>query len=77
MGTTFVTISVFMSQGPQVDPDPQNAVVAKTFAPRFCAEWSNREVRSLDGVYFRDHFCVYVSGPLSGNFRIFFVCLPG
>ena len=28
----------------------------------------DREVHSSHGDYFHDHFCVYASGPLSGNF---------
>ena len=34
----------------------KNAVVTKMFAPKFCAEWSNREVHSSHGDHFRDHF---------------------
>ena len=41
-GTTFVTISVFMSRGQKLTPIPKNVVVTKTFAPKFCAEWSGR-----------------------------------
>ena len=50
---------------PMVD-FPKNAVVTKTFAPKFRSEPSDREVHSSYGDYFRDHFCVCVSGPLSG-----------
>ena len=46
----------------------KNIVFTKTFAPKFRSEWSDREVHSSHGDYFRDHFCVYASGPLSGNF---------
>ena len=42
-------------------PIPKNVVVTKLFAPKFCAEWSDREVHSSHGGYFRDTFCVYVS----------------
>ena len=42
---------------------PRSGVVTKTFAPKFCAEWSDREIRNSYGDYFRDNFCVYVSGP--------------
>ena len=49
---------------PMVD-FPKNAVVTKTFAPKFRSEPSDREVHSSHGDYFRDHFCVYVSGPKS------------
>ena len=45
----------------------ENGVVTKTFAPKFCAEWSDREVHSSHGDYFRDRFCVYVSGPTKIN----------
>ena len=31
------------------DPDPKNVVITKLFAPKFCAEWSNREVHSFHG----------------------------
>ena len=50
----------------------QNGVVTKTFAPKFRSEPSNREVHSPYGDFFRDHFCVYVSGPLLGKFRTTF-----
>ena len=40
-----------------------NGVVTKTFAPKFRSEPSDREVHSSYGDYFRDRFCVYVSGP--------------
>ena len=50
---------------PMVD-FPKSAVVTKTFAPKFRSEPSDREVHSSYGDYFRDHFCVCVSGPLSG-----------
>ena len=53
---------------PMVD-FPKNAVVTKTFAPKFRSEPSDGEVHSSHGDDFRDHFCVYVSGALSGNFR--------
>ena len=109
-GTIFVTISVFMSRGPKVDPDPKKSrhhknvrteilcrmvrsrgpqlprglfslpfqffcfrtqkltpipkigVVTKTFAQKFCAEWSDREVHSSRGDYFRDSCCFHASG---------------
>ena len=70
--TTFVTISVFMSRGPQVAPDPKKVVVIKRFAPKFCAEWSDREIHSSHGGNFHDNFYVYVSGQLSGNIRATF-----
>ena len=54
------------TQPPNVNPDPKNGVVTKTFAPKFRSEPSDREVHSSYGDYFRDHFCVCVSGPLSG-----------
>ena len=41
----------------------RNGVVTKTFAPKFRSEPSDREVHSSYGDYFRDRFCVYVSGP--------------
>ena len=43
----------------------QSGVVIKTFAPKFRSEPSDREVHSSYGDYFRDHFCVFVSGPKS------------
>ena len=43
-------------------------VVTKTFAPKFCAECTDRHIHSSHGDYFRDHFCVYVSGQLLVNF---------
>ena len=39
------------------------------FAPKFCAECTDRELHSSHGDHFRDHFCVYVSGPLSSTLR--------
>ena len=51
---------------PKCQPNPKNGVVTKTFAPKFRSEPSDREVHSSYGDYFRDHFCVCVSGPLSG-----------
>ena len=44
----------------------KSGIVTKTFAPKFCAEWSNREVHSSHGDHFRDNFCVYVSEPYLG-----------
>ena len=58
-------------------PIPKNIVVTKTFAPKFYAECTDRHVHSSHGGYFRDHFCVCVSGQLSGNFRTTFKQLPG
>ena len=46
-------------------PIPKSAIVTKPFAPKFFAEWSDREIHSSHGDDFRDHFCVYVSGPRS------------
>ena len=40
----------------------QNGVITKTLAPKFWSEPSDREVHSSYGNYFRDHFCVFVSG---------------
>ena len=40
----------------------ENGVVTKTFAPKFYAEWSNREFHSSHGNYFRDYFSFYASG---------------
>ena len=45
----------------------KNLVITKAFAPKFCAELSDREVHSFHGDYFRDNFCIYVSGQLSAN----------
>ena len=44
----------------------KSGVVTKTFAPKFCAEWSDREVHSSHGDHFRDNFFVYVSEPCFG-----------
>ena len=44
-------------------PIPKNAIVTKRFAPKFCAEWSDREVHSSHEDHFHDHFYVYVSAP--------------
>ena len=44
----------------------KSGVVTKTFAPKFCAEWSDREVHSSHGDHFRDYFCVNVSEPYLG-----------
>ena len=60
--TTFMTISMFMSRRQKIDPDPWNLIVTKLFAPKFCAEWSDREVHSSYREHFHDHFYVYVSG---------------
>lgn len=49
---------------------PKSIVVTKAFAVKFCAEWSGREFHSSHGDYFRDHFRVCVSGPLSGSLRM-------
>ena len=38
MGTTFVTIPVFMSRGQKLTPAPKNVVATKLFAPKFCAD---------------------------------------
>ena len=44
----------------------KSGVVTKTFAPKFCAEWSDPEVHSSHGDHFRDNFCVNVSEPCLG-----------
>ena len=72
MGTIFVAISVFMSRAPKVDPDPKNVFATKLLAPKFCAECTDQQLHSSHGDYFRCHFCVYVSGPLSSNLRATF-----
>ena len=46
----------------------KNVIGIKTFAPKFCAECTDRRIHSSHGDYFRDHFCLYISGPLSDNF---------
>ena len=70
-GTTFVTISVFISRGQKLTPITKSVVVTKLFAPKFCAEWSDREIDSSHGDHFLDNFCFYVSGrfwpPLANN----------
>ena len=50
-------------------PIPENVVVIKLFALKFCAEFTDLELHSSHGDPFRKHFFVYVSGPLSGNSR--------
>ena len=60
---------------PMVD-SPKNAIVTKTFAPKFRSEPSDREVHSSHGDYFRDNFCDCDSEPLSGNFQSTFGQLP-
>ena len=55
----------------------KSSVVTKTFAPKFCAECTDRHIHSSHRDYFCDHFCVCVSGQLSGNFRATFKQLPG
>ena len=67
--TTFMTIPMFISRRQKIDPDPWNLIVTKLFAPKFCAEWSDRELHSSHGDHFRDHFHVYVSGPVSSNLQ--------
>ena len=52
----------------------QNDVVAKTFAPKFRSEPSDREVHSSHGDYFRDHFYVYVSGQFLGHLWATLIC---
>ena len=74
--TVFMTISVVMSWGPKVDPDPKNVVVTKAFAPKFRSEPYDREVPRSHGDYFRDNFCDCDSEPLSGNFQSTFGQLP-
>ena len=36
-------------------------------SPKLCSEWSDREIHSSHGDPFREHFCAYVSGQLSGS----------
>ena len=50
---------------PKVDPAPPKRRRHRTLAPRFCAEWSDREIRSSHGGCFRDHFGAYVPGAKS------------
>ena len=57
------------TQPPNVNPDPKNGVVTKTFAPKFRSEPSDREVHSSHGDYFRDHACIYVSQRFSAEPR--------
>ena len=70
-------IPVFMSPPLFADPIPKSVVVTKAFAPKFCAEFTDRHIHSSHGDSFRDNFCVCVSGQLSGNFRATFKQLPG
>ena len=53
-------------------PISKNTFVTKTLAPKFCEEWSDREVHSSHGDCFRCNFCVYVSGQLSDDIRASF-----
>ena len=78
-GTIFVTISVLMSRSPvsephlgaqKLTPIPKNVVVTKLFAPKFCAEWSDREVHSSYGDYFCDNFCFYASVTIFNGHRM-------
>ena len=46
---------MFMPPGLKNDPDPKNVVITKLFAPKFCAEWSNREVHSSHGDPIREN----------------------
>ena len=50
--------------GKKLTPIPKNAIVTKLFAPKFCAECTDREVHSSHGDHFREDFCVYVSGTI-------------
>ena len=53
-------------------PIPKNVFATKLLAPKFCAECTDQQLHSSHGDYFRCHFCVYVSGPLSSNLRATF-----
>ena len=66
----------FCPDGRSPGPDPKNAIVTKLFAPKFCAECTDRELRSSHGDHFRDHFCVYVIGQLLDSFWTTFGQLP-
>ena len=43
-----------LPKNPEFDPDRKNVVITKLFAPKFCAEWSNRELHSSHGDPFRE-----------------------
>ena len=55
----------------KMNPIPKNVVVAKLFSPKFCAEWSDREVHSSYGDYFCDNFCFYVLVTIFHGHRMF------
>ena len=62
-----------LCHGPQkLTPIPKNVFATKLLAPKFCAECTDQQLHSSHGDYFRCHFCVYVSGPLSSNLRATF-----
>ena len=62
-----------LCHGPQkLTPIPKNVFATKLLAPKFCAECTDQQLHSSHGDYFRGHFCVYVSGPLSSNLRATF-----
>ena len=44
-------------------PIQKRVVITKLFAPKFCAECTDRELHSSHGDPFRDHFYVYASRP--------------
>ena len=63
-----------LCHGPQTStPIPKNVFATKLLAPKFCAECTDKQLHSSHGGYFRCHFCVYVSGPLSSDLGHFLV----
>ena len=72
----FGTERIMFWNGTERIPDPisrpQSKEVSssrKPLTPQFCAECTDRRIHSSHGDYFRDHFCLYISGQLSANFR--------
>ena len=51
-------------------PIEKNVVITKLLAPKFCAEWSNREAHSSHSDHLRYYFGVYVSGGIFNGHRI-------
>ena len=53
--STALTATLFV-KNPKFDPDPKNVVITKLFAPKFCAECTDRELHSSHGDPFRELF---------------------
>ena len=66
-----VDVSEPYLQAQKLTEIPKNVVVTKLFAPKFCAEWSDREVHSSYGDYFRENSCFYASVTIFNGHRMF------